>query len=1444
MAQGPPIDLRFEHLSRAQGLSNSDITCFAQDNDGFFWIGTQDGLNRYDGHQVTVYRHSPVDSTSLADNSISCLYVDRQGRLWVGTENNGLSRYRKELDRFENFPHLPEDPQSLSYHYVTSITETSEGQLWVGTLRGLNAWQPTTQDFERFFSQSSYVMAGSTLDSLVAELDTASWKSLATLREQKFTDWPDLAIAAKATMDPVVWNGIAEVVRAKVVRDFDGAYIRRLVADVRGGLWIGYEREGLAYFVPGEGVKKHYRYDPEDSTSLSHDEVYSLCLDGPWLWVGTRGGGLNRLAVSRETFERYPYPPLAGHIKEVLRDEDGIIWAGDDLGLTRYDARSNRFTRYQHHPDLPNSLSASLVNALYQDQQANLWVGCLQGGVNLHVPHQPFHSMQPLPGNPFSLTKGQVTALLHDSQGRLWVGYYQTGIDVFSADRKSRRHIPFVEGVNQGLGEGTVFRIFEDRQGHIWIGTYRGGLQRYQEEAESFISYRYDPDDPDGISGNDVRDIAEDAQGRLWLAIHGGGVCSFDPRTELFEHWRSAHHPNQRSLADDWVFCLEVDRQGQVVVGSVQGVSWLNPQDGTTRDYNQANSSLAHNRVRSMAFDGRGRLWVGTENGLSRWQPEQEIFTNYGAEQGLPNSFIDGIIEDPLGKLWLSTNDGLVRLHPDEGAFEHYTKRDGLQGPEFFPGAYTRSEDGTLYFGGQQGVTWLTPSEIIPNRFLPPVHLTDFKLFNAPVTIGTPGSPLQQHVSETQRITLEYNQNFVGFEFVALNLVRPEKNRYAYRLEGLEELWNPAGNRHEASYTNLSPGKYTFRVRGANNDGLWNPEEASVELVIRPPWWRSPWAYGVYVLFSLLGLSGFRQLSLNRERLKNSLALAKVEAEKERELDRMKLKFFANVSHEFRTPLTLLIGPLEKLLAEASPGLAAKKKVALPPSDRRKLLRLMERNGQRLLRLINQLLDLTELEAGFMALRVSEGHIQEFSKTILEAFEYRATHKHITAEFSAFPSRKSAWFDADKLEKILYNLLSNAFKFTPEGGTIRLSLSQSTVAPGHTIPVRIAPQGSDGQRFVCLVLEDSGPGIPEEERAKVFDRFYQVSQTAYKNPGTGIGLALTRELVERHYGDISINSSPGNGTRITVWLPVSKQRYTEEEITQEQLDLAPRMQNIQSMNRQEDESAEWEQPMVDMPEGEDLPTLLVVEDNPDIREFIRLECQDNYRVIEARDGEEGLAVALAQVPDVVISDVMMPKLDGLELCKLMKADHRTSHIPMILLTARSSEQYTLQGLATGADDYITKPFSVPVLKARMQNLLDTRKRLQFYYSQAQPKEPVNAPAPAREGVSGAEEAFLAKARSYIEEHLADADLNPDNLAQALLMSRAQLYKKLKALTGLSVSIFVRHVRLAKALILLQEDEERPVGEVGYFVGFSDPGYFTKCFKERYGMAPSEARRAS
>ncbi|MEL6536029.1 MAG: ATP-binding protein, partial [Bacteroidota bacterium] len=1031
----------------------------------------------------------------------------------------------------------------------------------------------------------------------------------------------------------------------------------------------------------------------------------------------------------------------------------------------------------------------------------------------------------------------------HDSQGRLWVGYYQTGIDVFSADRQSRRYIPYMEGDEQGLGAGTVFKIFEDRQGQIWVGTYRGGLQKYQEDSGTFYSYRHDEEDPYSISGNDIRDIAEDAQGRLWLAVHGGGVNSFDPNTGRFEHWRSANSPNQRTLADDWVFCLEVDRRGHVVVGSVQGVSWLNPQDGTTKDYNQANSGLAHNRVRSLAFDDRTRLWVGTENGLSRWLPEQESFMNYGEVEGLPNSFIDGIIEDPLGKLWLSTNDGLVRLHPDEGAFEHYTKRDGLQGPEFFPGAYTQSEQGTLYFGGQQGITWLTPSEIIPNRYLPPVHLTAFRLFNQPVKIGEPESPLTQHVSQTDRIVLEHDQNFVGFEFVALNYVRPEKNRYEYRLDGLENHWNAAGNRTEASYTNLSPGTYKFRVRGANNDGLWNPEEATVELVVRPPWWLGPWAYGVYSILFLLGLYGFKQFSLNRERLKNSLALAKVEAEKERELDRMKLKFFANISHEFRTPLTLLLGPLEKLLGENAPQRKDQRTDIPTTVEGRKLLRLMERNGQRLLRLINQLLDITELEAGFMALRVSEGNVQEFARTILEAFEYRAVHKQIKVEFSAFPSRQSAWFDADKLEKILYNLLSNAFKFTPEGGTIRLSLSQSTVAPGHKIPAHLVQPQANGQRFVRLVVEDSGPGIPEAEVSKIFDRFYQVSQTAYKNPGTGIGLALTRDLVERHYGDISVESSPEQGTRITLWLPVSEERYTQEEITNDQLDLAPRMRSIQTMNRQAGETEELPCPTAAWTEGEDLPTLMVVEDNDDIREFVRLECQDAYRIIEARNGEEGLAMALEQIPDLVISDVMMPRMDGLELCKLMKADHRTSHIPVILLTARSSEQYTLQGLATGADDYITKPFSVPVLKARMQNLLDTRKRLQAYYGHSQPA-PAEAPPAAKEGVSGAEEAFLAKARIYVEEHLADTDLNPDNLASALLMSRAQLYKKLKALTGLSVSIFVRHVRLAKALLLLQEDSDRPVGEVGYFVGFSDPAYFTKCFKERYGMAPSEARRAS
>ncbi|HEY4335892.1 MAG TPA: ATP-binding protein, partial [Puia sp.] len=815
----------------------------------------------------------------------------------------------------------------------------------------------------------------------------------------------------------------------------------------------------------------------------------------------------------------------------------------------------------------------------------------------------------------------------------------------------------------------------------------------------------------------------------------------------------------------------------------------VHPGDNRFTFYNQDNSRLPIDKVHALLCDSRGRMWVGTYGGgLSVFDKANGKFINYSEKDGLANTTIYQIVEDAEERIWVSTNTGVSCFDPEAKVFRNFSGLNGLQNSNFVHGSGLRLADGEILFGGLQGFNYFDPSRLTVNRNVPAVVLTDLQIANKSVLPGK-SSPIRAQVSVADEIRLDYKQNF-ALSFVALNYTLPKQNQYAYRLDGFDKEWNYTGAMNTARYTNLDPGEYLFRVKAGNNDGVWSTEERSIRIFVRPPFWRTVYAYSFYILAAggLLWYSRYRGVS--RMRRKFRLERERAEVRRMRELDQMKLKFLTNLSHEFRTPIALIMGPVEELLSDQQ------------EKESRNKLFMIRRNARRLLNLVNQLLDFRKMEEQELRLRLSEGELVTFMKDVVYSFADLSGRKHIQLDFVCALPRLYVLFDPDKLERILFNLLSNAFKFTLEGGRIAVVLDVAD---------------ESGNKWVSIVVTDTGVGIPAAQLPLIFDRFFQhAAEVAVLNQGTGIGLSITREFVQLHGGTISVESEEGQGSAFTVLLPL---RLVEEQGVSG--GASDGVASEGDVGGQEVEPVAGERPRV-----------LLVEDNDDFRSYLRDSLEAYYHIMEASDGKEGWQKALAGHPQLIVSDISMPRMGGIELSKKLKADKRTCHIPIILLTALAGDAQQVQGLETGANDYITKPFNFEVLHTKIRNLLELRRNLKTTYTRQ-----IQVLQPEVE-MQTEDERLLQAIVRCLEEHIGDPQLSVEFLSREVGMSRSSLYSKVLELTGETPVEYIRSFKLGRAAMLLEKSDVT-IAEAAYQTGFSKPNYFARVFKAKYDMLPSE-----
>ncbi|MBO9620463.1 MAG: response regulator, partial [Niabella sp.] len=1273
--------LSFNHLTSENGLSNNSVLSIAQDGKGFMWLGTSNGLNRYDGWQIKSYMANSQGSSGLQTADILSLLCDTEKELWVGT-GTGLNRYNEKADRFEKI-NLP-----LQKVAVNALFQDRNRQLWVGTTRGL---------FLRFNAEKNRF----------TQFKTASGSS---------------------------------VVKGAV---------NCILEDRKMNIWIGSD-SGLVRLFNNNGryIFEYFVHDSLKTNTLSGNAVSSLYEDSAGnIWIGTLNEGLNEYDPVSRTFTHFSKQNGRGNglihnnIRSLLPKSPDELWVGTQEGLSILDLKTKKFSSFQNDGNDPKSLSQNSIYSLFKDANGSIWVGTYFGGVNrVDAFSTPFNVLRN-DGKGNTLNNNVVSSIVEDKNANLWVGTEGGGLNFF--DRRNNRFTEYKNDIANpaSIASNLVKFVYLDADENVWCGTHGGGLNVLDRQSGVFKHYLYTPNQVRSAR-LEVTAMTADNSGRFWV-ISTSGIYLFQKNgTRLTPlELKNGLEPLKQIQAN----ALYKDPDGTVWIGGTPGLYKVTGNTVTVID-----TTI---NVNSILPDGSGNIWLAQRNGPTTiYNIRSKQFYDYKNILGLRN--IAGLLKDRFGQLWLSTDGGLIRFDPVRKSFTTYTTADGLAGKEFNYNSFLADSKGEFFFGGYHGITHFFPEQVVINNYRSPLVFTGLLLNNNEVRINEKNGLLKNNIDETDAITFKHDQNLFSINFALLNYIKSNKNKYLIKLSGFDNNWKQV-HTPSATYTNLPPGEYVFEVKGANNDDVWT-RPIAMKITVLPPFWRSNLAYLIY----LLALSGILFLIL---RFFFMRALLK----KEDELHQVKLNFFTNVSHEIRTHLTLIMAPIEKLLH-----------INKEQSFTSQQLTQIKNNSDRLLSLVSELMDFRKAEANHLTLQVEETELIGFLQQIYVSFSELSLAKKISISYTH--NIKEAWLFVDKkqLEKVFFNLLTNAFKFTPEGGRIALKVNHQ-------------------QQATEITVADSGIGIAPEYLPKLFTNYFQVQDHGLQNTGYGLGLSIAKKIVELHHGKLQVETAPQKkeGTSFTVTLlPGTGHFATDGQVHI----VPPAAKNEKEIARQ----PLLREPMPAIsgrPQRQQQYTLLIAEDNPELQRLLKQNLELYYNILLAADGAEALELVTELIPDLVISDVMMPRMNGDILCAKIKKDERTSHIPVILLTAKSTQSDQIGGLEMGADAYITKPFSTQVLELTIQNLLEAQRRLQ----QRLRKEftlhlAAATTSDVKDAAATTESDFLNHVIGIITAHLEDPDFGVEKLSRKVAMSTPVLYKKLRALTNMSVNELIKNIRFKKA----------------------------------------------
>lgn len=1309
--------------------------------------------------QNIAFEHLSIES-GLSQVSVTSLLQDEQGRIWIGTRD-GLNVY--DGTQTTTFRPKRDDENSILGHNVRRLKK-EKNYLWAATNRGISRLNIKTLNFEQF--PFNGVLSIQPYDDMLL---VGTSRGLFELNPET--------------------NGFT--LKEEIYQN--NSSVHCLYVDNAGVLWICSD-EGL------------YRYDGKNSSStrVLEGKISKIFTDSKKrIWVGTANDGLVLLNRQHKISQHFKHTGSAvsivnNIIRDITEDSKGNIWVGTFLGLSIIDGETLEISNYQQSDSNPKSLSHNSIYCFLKDYQGTIWIGTYFGGVSYFNPDYHIYKQYPVAKNSsVGVNYPVIGTILEDKTKNLWIATEGGGLDYFDHESLTFQHYLHKEG-EKGLSSNNIKSLLLADKQHLLIGTHLGGLNILNLKSKEFTNYRHDKNDSTSIPSDIITSIIRYHDYYL-LGTHKG-VVKFDFKTRSFSPFIT--DVETANSIGDVIFCLFEDSFGLLWIGTERnGLYAYDPESKeiTRYSHDKSTSSFSSNSVYCILEDHQFRLWIGTlGGGLNQFIRDENKFVNYSqAYKQLPSDFIYGIEESRFGYLWVATSKGLVRYDIENEYFYTYEQNNGFPLHELNEGALYLSNSGEVFVGGINGLVSFNEQDLLKTVGRFNLLITGIRVNNKDVLPGGDNELLEVDMPFTDEINLNPDQDVFTINYSACNYVTTNHISYEYQLKGFNSEWMKAGNQTAVTYTNLDPGTYTFKVRVRSSNDNSIVDNKAVKIVVHPPFYKTWYAFIGYFIIVVIVILWINQFYLSRVRLEDSLKAEKREKEQMNELHQSKLRFFTNISHEFRTPLTLITGTLESILEDAKTSARVYKK-----------LLTISGNANRLNSLVTELLDFRKLEQGYLNLKVSEYKVKNFLDEIFQSFvEYSQYHK-VEYEFNAPSESLALWFDKKQLEKVFYNILSNAFKVVEnQKGSIVLDVLE---------------QGA----YVDVKVTDNGPGMSKADQEKIFDRFYQIDKVTGKTSGhgTGIGLALCKGIIQMHNGEVLVSGEEGVGTCFTIRLKKGNKHFNDTEL----VDEIQSTENPVQILYTDDLYEEKEEPISD-----NAPTILIVEDNNEARQMLIEIFSSSYKIMEADNGEVGLNMAIEKQPDLILSDVMMPILSGTQMCAKLKRNLQTSHIPIILLTARTALEYKIEGIETGADDYVTKPFNVKLLRARVKNLLQNRWLTQQKFKN-------NPSADVKEVVNNAiDHKLLEKARQVVEQHIDDTDFDVNDFAKEVGLGRTRLYSKIKGVTGQTPNEFILSIRLKKAADMLMNQADLNISEIAYAVGFSTPRYFSRCFREHFGVTPSK-----
>lgn len=1302
-------------ITSEDGLLNNYVTSIYEDQQGFIWIGTKEGVSKFDGVGYLHLTHNPADSLSLSSNIVLDIIQDKNGDIWIAT-NEGLNLLENGKESIQQINFKGKVPKG---NYISKLFIDASDKLWIGTGSGsLYGYNPKNKEFEYF-----------------------PMENMAEIRDMiQFDD-------------------------QKILIGY--------------GDWVLRNKKGGAMLFDC----KTQKYEELDSAlNLGDLSITKFLKQDQKIVITTYNKGVFVWNPANKSFGKIENPEyVTDLIYHMISKPNGDIWlATDGKGIARLDLNSQKITAMPEN----KSLNGKAITYLLEDKNNIVWAGTVNGGINKIDPHKTKIEHWAFTNDPASGLSGKsVLSLANSHNGGIWVGMDHGGLNYYNPNSGEFEYY-LSSTLSSPMADAVILGLLEDSNENLWIGHYLKGLGRLKKgknNSEQFINDKW------LYGATFIKAIYEDIDGTIWLGSRNQGLIKISPdlrQSENFKH----NANNKNSIPHNHVSVIIEKDKDHLWIGTFNGFSLFNKKTGEIQNfsYNPENiNSLEGEIVYSMCRDALGNIWIATDKALNFLDVSSYKFTHYNVSHGLPSNTIKAVIIDDSQKLWVATNRGLSHFDPSTENFTNYGYQDGVLGIEFNENAVVKDPSGRLYFGSVDGVTSFHPNEIKTNSTPPPIYLLRLLISNKVVKTGDKTGVLTKPLSKTRHITLNYNQADFSLEFIALNFTSPQKNQYAYKLDGFDKAWNTIGNERKAVYTNIDQGEYTFMVKAANNDGVWNDIPRTLSITILPPWWKTWWAYSIYMGIVLIAVYGISRASNQRMKLQNALKLERLEKQQHETLSKLKINFFTNISHEFKTPLTLISGPAHSL--------GSLKNL---PSEGRYYTKLIQSNAKRLQVLVNQLMDFRKAEEGEVSLGKKTTELMSFLDACLDNFCFLADQQGIKIEKEYETDSLFMEVDQSKLDIILFNILSNAFKFTPSGGTVKVGFKTL-------------------KNEVEIFVKDTGIGIPDEDIQNIFEPFYQ---SKHDLPGTGIGLPLSKTYMQLHGGRIDVESKLNSGSNFSLYFPWNSIHETNSNFNNTEIS------STSPKNFSEPKS------LIEL--SKIAEKLLIIEDDIQMQNFIISCFKPYYQIKAASDGSLGKEIAEEWQPDLIISDVMMPKMDGISMVKLLKSNFMTSHIPVILLTAKADEEDVQNGLLSGADDYIPKPFNPPILTSKVKSLISNRKNLQAIYGQSSTKEPEKL------GLKQLDKDFIHKINQILLENFSNPEFDINSLAEIVGLSRSQLFRKIKGITGETPHSYLQSYRLNQAKDLLLNSGLN-ISEVAYDLGFGTDKNFRIAFKKYFNCSPRE-----